>query len=758
MFCEPPWPVTAVGAGGGDRLRRPSQGSLIGIVAQQAPRGVYHRGGTASAPGSPRSISMSARDRDAFERFRILLVDDSLDNLMILTATLEDPSYELTVASSGLEALERAESTPPDLVLLDVRMPGLDGIETCRRFKSDPRLAAIPVLFMSGLDRVQDRVAAFDAGGVDFVGKPFHPAEVCARVKTHLALASLHRALGKRAAELQREVDAAHAFRSELLATMMAPLQGDSPAAERLRAAIVEHARHDEPVLFVGHAGNGAEAAARAIHEGSRRRWRPFVRAEPATTPASRMGEIGHHPLEHSILQRATLAAEGTLWVDQVTSLPPAALEELERVLERGDHVRLLVHAPSLPQLAAVVPPSLRERLSARVVELPDLAARRTDIPEICTWILAGHAARLGKPVPAVSDDVLSRLVDYPWRGGLAELETVVRRALLVSVDGELSLDLAHPDDGRRLGSYRLIERLGEGGMGEVWRAKHELLPRPCAVKIISSKATRQDRRRAQLQFRREAMAIWNLQSPHTVRVHDFGASDDGELYYAMELLDGLDLHWMVRMAGALAAARAIHFLRQAASSLAEAHEVGLVHRDVKPANLFACRQGHEYDWLKVLDFGVALQGSETDEHTFGTTGYLAPELITREGEPTAASDVYALGCCAYWLLVGAPPFPGGDAVEIARAHVRQGVPPPSRERAEIPAALDELVLSCVARRAVDRPSAAELLERLEALAQEMPWSRADARSWWSERGVEIHRDREADPEDATSALHEVDL
>jgi DNA-binding NtrC family response regulator len=702
---------------------------------------------------------MNLMGSEALERFRILVVDDSLDNLMILSATLDRPGYVLVVATSGEEAIARASERAPDLVLLDVRMPGLDGLETCRRFKADARLSAVPVIFMSGLDRVEDRVAAFDAGGIDFVGKPFHPAEVQARVKTHLALAGLNRTLRVRAAELEREVDAAHAFRSELLATMIAPLQGNSAAARELRAALVEHAAHDEPVLLVGHPGNGAEAAARSIHERSSRCWRPFVRAEPGAPAVSQMGEVGRHPLARSILERAGLAEGGTLWIENVSGLAPSALEELSRVLERGADVRLLVHATSQADLPAALSPILRDALERHVVRVPELEARREDIPEMCAWILGEHAARLGKTRPDIPEDVLARLVAYPWRGGLAELEAVVRRALLVSPEGEFATELGHLEDGRRLGSYRLIERLGEGGMGEVWRAKHEHLPRPCAVKVISTKTTREDLHRAQLQFRREAMAIWDLQSPHTVRVHDFGASEDGELYYAMELLEGLDLHWMVRVDGALPPARAVHFLRQTASSLAEAHALGLVHRDVKPANLFACRQGHEYDWLKVLDFGtVALQGSQPAERVFGTTGYLAPELLTREGEPSSASDVYALGCCAYWLVVGAPPFAGSDPDTLARAHVRGPVPRPSLTVKDLPSSIDDLVLACMARRPADRPSAAELVETLEELARGLPWPRAEARRWWLEHGAEAQRGRLADPDVATTTLHDVDL
>ncbi len=162
--------------------------------------------------------------------------------------------------------------------------------------------------------------------------------------------------------------------------------------------------------------------------------------------------------------------------------------------------------------------------------------------------------------------------------------------------------------EARELGSYRLVERLGQGGMGEVWRAQHRLLARPAAIKLIrgvgvgdigaSDEAVRR--------FEREAQVTAGLSSPHTVQLFDFGVADDGSFYYVMELLDGLDLETLVRRHGPLPAERAIYLLRQVCHSLAEADSYGLVHRDIKPANLFVCRYGGEYDFVKVLDFGIA--------------------------------------------------------------------------------------------------------------------------------------------------------
>jgi serine/threonine-protein kinase len=233
----------------------------------------------------------------------------------------------------------------------------------------------------------------------------------------------------------------------------------------------------------------------------------------------------------------------------------------------------------------------------------------------------------------------------------------------------------------REMGSYRLVELLGTGGMGEVWRARHRMLAREAAIKLVSPKALgkkdKVDTDGLVRRFEREARATAMLTSPHTIHIYDFGRTADGTLFYAMELLAGMDLETMVRDHGPVLPERAIHFLRQICESLAEAHESGLVHRDVKPANLFACRVGREHDFIKVLDFGIVALRAPDDSHSTRLT----------ESE---------------------------------------------RTKLEIPAGLDRLILDCLAKDPAKRPaSAAAVADRLDAIPLADRWNRARAAEWW---------------------------
>jgi hypothetical protein len=298
----------------------------------------------------------------------------------------------------------------------------------------------------------------------------------------------------------------------------------------------------------------------------------------------------------------------------------------------------------------------------------------------------------------------------------------------------------------RELGSYRLETKLGQGGMGEVWRARHRMLARPAAIKLIrpsvadtgafgvSADAVRR--------FEREAQVIARLRSPHTVELFDFGIADDGSFYYAMELLEGLDADSLVRRFGPVPPERAIHLLRQVCHSLSEAQSCGLVHRDIKPANIFLCRYGEEYDFVKVLDFGIvgkvheAVDGSpmHTRENALqGTPAFMAPEQAM-EAEVDGRADIYATGCVAYWLLTGQFVFTGETPVGLLLQHAQTPPAPPSaRTDLPIPRALDDLVLSCLAKDPADRPqSARELSLRLAELEGGSAWTQDQARQWWA--------------------------
>ncbi len=297
----------------------------------------------------------------------------------------------------------------------------------------------------------------------------------------------------------------------------------------------------------------------------------------------------------------------------------------------------------------------------------------------------------------------------------------------------------------REMGSYRLVERLGQGGMGEVWRAQHRMLARPAAIKLIQPKVLgvgSTEGARLVRRFEREAQATSLMRSAHTVELYDFGVSDDGAFYYVMELLDGFDLAALVERFGPVAQERAVHFLRQICDSLAEAHDAGLIHRDIKPANLYACRYGRDVDFIKVLDFGLVKHGGGpveandqlSAEHTAGgTPAFMSPEQAVGADDVDARSDLYSVGCVAYWLLTGAPVFAGRTPMETMMMHVHREPEPPSRRTGHaIAPELEGIVLACLAKEPADRPATAdELADRLARVRAARDWTPERARAWW---------------------------
>ena len=291
----------------------------------------------------------------------------------------------------------------------------------------------------------------------------------------------------------------------------------------------------------------------------------------------------------------------------------------------------------------------------------------------------------------------------------------------------------------RQLGQYRLIRKLGAGGMGEVHEAEHQLLKRPCAIKLIHPSKSNDPATLAR--FEREVQATARLTHWNTVEIFDYGRTEDGTFYYAMELLPGLSLEQLVQNHGPLPPARAVHFLRQACNALGEAHSKGLIHRDIKPANIFAAERGGVYDVAKLLDFGLVREQFAagdmklTQEGTFsGSPLYMCPEQAEAYDKLDARSDIYSLGAVAYYLVTGRAPFVGNTVWEVIVAHSHSAVEPPTRLNPSIPAELEAVILRCLEKqpqhRFPDADSVAETLTRCERDAQ---WTDADAKAWWME-------------------------
>jgi len=287
-----------------------------------------------------------------------------------------------------------------------------------------------------------------------------------------------------------------------------------------------------------------------------------------------------------------------------------------------------------------------------------------------------------------------------------------------------------------QLGQYTIGEKLGEGGMGAVYKAHHALLRRPTAIKLVKPELAKPE---TLARFEREVQATSELEHPNTIAIYDYGRSPDGIFYYAMEYLDGIDLERLVTTHGPLSAARVVHVLEQVCGALAEAHERGLIHRDIKPSNIILCCRAGIPDVAKILDFGLVKDASTDDDHDpstlTGTPAYLSPEAIDAPERVSARSDLYALGATAYFLLTGSVVFAGKTVIEVCYQHLHTAPARPSERTANpIPDELEALVLECLAKDPAERPTSARFVgARLASLAASRDWDAASALAWWEE-------------------------
>jgi hypothetical protein len=401
---------------------------------------------------------------------------------------------------------------------------------------------------------------------------------------------------------------------------------------------------------------------------------------------------------------------------------------------------------------------ALSQTLIARAVIVPSTAARTLGLGIVCTLpltgalYLAGHDLAPSTGLPSV----LSVIEALTWLTISVVLSGMASRVIF-----GLRRRVAQF---ARLGQYTLGEKLGEGGMGVVYRASHGMLRRPAALKLLQPDRSGA---RAIARFEREVQLTATLTHPNTVAIYDFGRTPDGIFYYVMEYLDGLDLEALVRGDGAQRAGRVVHVLKQVAGAMAEAHGVGLVHRDIKPANILLCERGRSRDFAKVVDFGLVrdMSGSPAIAQSMigaveGTPLYMAPEAFATPDLVDGRADIYALGAVAYYLLTARPVFTAVTLMGLCEAHLRTPPQPPSEHsRLPVPRNLEALVLACLAKGPDQRPqSADELLAALEALDDVAPWTAADARSWWAGRGRAVRGEPAPVQEDLPSRTVAVDL
>jgi tRNA A-37 threonylcarbamoyl transferase component Bud32 len=325
-------------------------------------------------------------------------------------------------------------------------------------------------------------------------------------------------------------------------------------------------------------------------------------------------------------------------------------------------------------------------------------------------------------------------------------LSSISENVLFMAVASILAIYGAHVQntlrteafEARQLNQYRLVKRLGSGGMGEVFLAEHHMMKRPCALKRI--RADKAGDPATLARFEREVRATSRLSHPNTIEIYDFGRADDGTFYYVMEYLPGMSLADIVEKHSPMPFGRAIYLLRQACGALAEAHASGLIHRDLKPANIFAARRGGRWDVAKVLDFGLVKdrEAEASDprlsrEHTVqGTPTYMAPEQVLGRPDMDHRIDIYALGCVAYTVLTGRPPFDEASGVAVMVAHAKTPAEPPSKHRPGLPEDLEQVVLRCLEKSPDDRyPDAIALERALASCASASEWNVGEAQRWW---------------------------
>jgi serine/threonine protein kinase len=570
-----------------------------------------------------------------------------------------------------------------------------------------------------------------------------------------VANASLEARVVERTAALQRELRIAEDLLQQARSRVDGPLLGESEAVRALRDAVAGEAIYRWPLLLTGPPGSGREAVAHALHLASGRKGAfIFVSCPGLQTQSRSVPGAPARASDRSLVGKFELALGGTLFLDAVHELSIEHQRELQGILERhsGD-VRVVASTTVDARNVAGLAP-FDKMFGGRAIAVPALRQRREDIPVLVDHYVRKYGRQLGKQVEGVSPDSMQRLEAYTWPGNIRELTTVLERAILVAKQPVIEIDEDSLGNHLSVGSYRLISQLGSGGMGEVWLAKHRLLARPAAVKLIRQE-TSQGAARDQLvrRFQREAQVTARLRSPHTVQLYDFGVNDSGAFYYVMELLQGLDLQRIVNSFGPQLPERVITLLRQACRSLAEAHEHGLVHRDIKPANLFVGRLGTEYDYLKVLDFGIVKEqlgpgGHDAAGSTLltspnlvqGTPAFMAPEMVF-DGRPIdGRTDLYSLACTAYWALTGELVFKASTPAQMLLHHAQtQPALPSAVSELPVPGELEALLMQCLEKDPARRPASALALEaRLARIRCPDPWTQDRARAWWEGHAPDV--------------------
>ena len=445
-----------------------------------------------------------------------------------------------------------------------------------------------------------------------------------------------------------------------------------------------------------------------------------------------------------------------------------------KRFVEITEVLSLIVSSIAYSAMGAFIPPSVRPEMVTILAMTMAVIARAIFVPStpkrtaVLTSAVGLPIIALGYLAHAIGDDPMAARLNELYPPIAVAISTAVWWLLtvtLATVTSQVIYGLRKEiSEARKLGQYNLESKLGEGGMGVVYRASHAMLRRPTAIKLLPQTKAGEH---AIARFEREVRLTARLTHPNTVTVFDYGRTPDGIFYYAMELLEGATLEEIVDIDGPQPAARVLHMLASTAGALAEAHEIGLIHRDIKPANVMMCRRGGEVDVPKLLDFGLVkdLEASQTLSLTTtntitGTPLYMPPEAIIAPHKVDARSDIYALGAVGYFMLTGTNVFEGDSVVEVCSRHLH-GKPehPAERLGVALPDDLTSLLLQCLAKKQEERPSSAsELQALLLSCGDAHAWSPRQAKRWWQTHGSEVLGKRSAMGGSGSEATIEVDL
>jgi CheY-like chemotaxis protein len=603
---------------------------------------------------------MPAPARDGSLTGEILLVDDNPSNLSLLAGILRAAGFRVRAANAGKRALPMAVAQVPELVMLDITMPEMDGYEVCQALKAEPATRDVPVIFISALDDPLDKVKAFGLGGVDYVTKPFQAEEVVARVENQLKISRLQRETEAKNHELARAYEQLRAAQEQITRL-------SQPASERVE---------DTPAWAAAMASEVARAiGVKEIGVWSLEDGQVVPMAPGSTSPpeVSRLAPGGTVEFE---------APDGSTVVSVVgmTTEPRGALV-ISPGAPRGETERQLISGLAHHVGTALELRALRRQLAAaaasRVVSKRVLHDQGVETLLLCP--------ACGRCTPETHQDA----------GGLAPR---------CRFDGAL-LDASRVLPYRINGRYRFAKLLGEGGMGSVFAAHDDLLERNVAVKIIKASLLADTNMRSRLE--REAKVIARIQHPGVTALYDTGELQDGSAFLVMELLTGRGLSGILAEFGPGRPSQVARLLRQTAAALGSAHRAGVIHRDVKPDNIFLLEDNGGFQ-AKLLDFGVALSArfdarlTQTGA-TVGTPAYMSPEQV-QSRDLDERSDLYSLACVAWEALVGRRLVQGRQFAEVIMTVICEAAPRVAETLPQLSPAVDELLQAGLAKSRADRP------------------------------------------------------